>query len=86
MTRQGENFVIPSRWIKVTVAVMAVMVALGPTLGAGLAYIVRDVGQSKDIENLKFLSTADQVARERDMRRLDARLDRIEALLMERPK
>ena len=43
MTRQGQNFVIPARWIKVGAAIIAVGSLLGPALGVGVAYVVRDV-------------------------------------------
>lgn len=71
MTRQGTGYVITGKTIKAVVAVFVTMTALGPALGAGVAYIVRDVSQQKDIEHLKETYA-----------RIDTRLERIESALM----
>lgn len=73
MARQGQNFVIPSRWVKLFGALLAVGAAAGPMLGVGVAYIVRDTTQENRITQL-----------EKQYDRIEQRLDRIESLLMER--
>ena len=75
MTRQGQNFVIPARWIKVGAAIIAVGSLLGPALGVGVAYVVRDTTQDNRITALEEDTTLDKI---------EKRLERIETLLMER--
>ena len=73
MARQGQNFVIPARWVKLAAAFIAVCGVLGPAGGVGVTYIARDTTQSNKIESL-----------EKKFDRIDERLSHIEQLLMER--
>lgn len=79
MTRQGNGFVIPSRWIKVGSAIAIIAAVLGPALGAGVAYVVRDATQDNRIAALENDDSTDKALAD-----IKNRLERIETLLMER--
>lgn len=81
MTRQGNGFVIPARWIKVGSAIVIVAAVLGPALGAGVAYIVRDTTQDNRITALENDESTDKALAD-----IKSRLERIESLLMKRPQ
>lgn len=73
MARQGQNFVIPSRWIKIGVAILACGPLVGSAFGVGASLIVRDTTQENRINAL-----------EKQQDKIEERLNTIIDLLMER--